>query len=410
MSLDVRLPDLGGAVTHAKLTVWLKREGDRVSGGEPIAEVETDKTSVEIEAPGAGVLAKIQVSEGTENVPIHSLLAVIVDGASPRASAASIASARDAAPLHSTAGAEMVLPATPAVSGSRRSDSGDAEIPATPLARRMAYAAGISLTDIGGTGPGGSITKEDVDAVLGRDGRTSHTPPPAIAERPGGFDVQPLSTLRRVTAERLTHAKQTIPHFYLRIDCAMDRVALMRQQLNGRTEERFSFTVFTVRAAALALRKVPTANSLWVDGAIRLCKSIDIAVAVNTPAGLIAPVIRGADEKALVALAREMRTASELARAGTLKPDDYAGGTFTISNLGMYGVSGLYAIINPPQTCILGIGAVEQRPVVREQAVVAGTMMTCTLSADHRALDGATGAELLAAFRELIEDPWALIL
>jgi pyruvate dehydrogenase E2 component (dihydrolipoamide acetyltransferase) len=190
----------------------------------------------------------------------------------------------------------------------------------------------------------------------------------------------------------------------------MDRVAAMRQELNARGPVKFSFTVFAIRAAALALRKVPAANSSWVDGTIRLFPHADIAVAVNTPAGLITPIVRRAEEKPLVAIARELADLSERARQGQLKPDEYSDGTFTISNLGMYGVTSLYPIVNPPQTCILGVGAVEQRPVVRDNAVTIATMMTCTLSADHRALDGVGGAEFLAAFRELIEDPWGLIL
>jgi pyruvate dehydrogenase E2 component (dihydrolipoamide acetyltransferase) len=278
----------------------------------------------------------------------------------------------------------------------------------------MAYVAGISLVGITGTGPGGRITKEDVDAVVRPTPRIEARPaPPArpVAEPAAAlYDVHPLSTLRRVTAERLVHAKQTIPHFYLLVDCAMDQVARLREELNARGQEHFSLTAFTIRAAALALQKVPAANSAWNDGAVRVYKTADIALAVNTPSGLIAPIIRQAEQKSLVTIAREMRTLTEAARSGRLKPEDYSGGTFTISNLGMNGVTSLYPIINPPQSCILGVGAMEERPVVRNHALTVGLVMTCTLSADHRAIDGATGAEFLAAFRQLIEDPWALVL
>ena len=430
MPLEVRLPELGGSVTHAKLSVWLKREGDRVSAGEPIAEVETDKTSVEIEAPGDGVLAKIHVSEGADQVPIHALLALIaVDGAvcDTEASAKGGEGAPSAVPPVAVTSVDVSRAdvARQVVverfvdaanrSATVRTDGPDADIPASPFVRRMAYAAGISLARITGTGPGGRITKQDVDGVLGRRSRVQPAPEvtPATAaasDEPAAYDVQPPSRLRRVTAERLAQAKQTIPHFYLRIDCAMDRVAQIRHELNARGEAKLSFTAFMVRAAALALRKVPAANALWVDGEVRIYRTADIAVAVNTPSGLIAPVIRRADEKSLLTIAREMRDLSERARTGQLEPADYSGGTFTISNLGMYGVSSLYPIINPPQTCILGLGAIEQRPIVRDQAITIRTMMTCTLSADHRALDGAMGSEFLAAYRRLIEDPWGLIL
>jgi pyruvate dehydrogenase E2 component (dihydrolipoamide acetyltransferase) len=224
------------------------------------------------------------------------------------------------------------------------------------------------------------------------------------------YEVQPLSAARRVTAERLAQAKQTIPHFYLRIDCNMDHVARVRQELAARGDEKFPLTAFTIRAAALALQRVPGANSAWVDGTVRVYKTADIAVAVNTRSGLIAPIVRQAEQKSLRIIAREVEALAARARDGRLKPEDYSGGTFTISNLGMYGVTSLYPIINPPQSCILGIGALEERPVVRDHALAVGAVMTCTLSADHRAVDGVAGAEFLAAFRQLIEDPWALFL
>jgi pyruvate dehydrogenase E2 component (dihydrolipoamide acetyltransferase) len=233
-------------------------------------------------------------------------------------------------------------------------------------------------------------------------------PAPAVNTAP--YEVQPLSAARRVTAERLTHAKQTIPHFYLRIECAMDHVAQVRQELNARGDEKFPLTAFTIRAAALALQRVPAANSAWIDGAVRVYNTADIAVAVNTSSGLMAPIVRQAERKSLQTIAREMQALASRARDGQLRPEDYAGGTFTISNLGMYGVTSLYPIINPPQSCILGIGALEERPVVRDHALAVGAVMSCTLSADHRAIDGVAGAEFLAAFRQLIEDPWALFL
>jgi len=217
--------------------------------------------------------------------------------------------------------------------------------------------------------------------------------------------------MRRVAAARLQEAKQTVPHFYLRIECAADAVLEFKTRVNAHSDElKVTLTDIIVRAAALALRKVPLANSTWADNAVRVYDSADIAVAVNTPTGLITPIVRRADRKGLAAISRELKALTERAREGKLKPEEYTGGTFTVSNLGMYGVESLYAIINPPQSCILGIGAAVRRPVVRGDQVTIGTILTCTLSADHRAIDGATGAELLAEFRELIEQPGLLAL
>lgn len=216
--------------------------------------------------------------------------------------------------------------------------------------------------------------------------------------------------MRRVSAERLTQSKQQIPHFYLRVECAMDELAHARDQLNAKVAEKISFTAFTLRAVALALMKVPAANTMWADGAVRRYRAADLAVAVNTPRGLIAPIVRHADSKPLAAINREIRELAEKARAGRLEPAEYSGGTCTVSNLGMFGVTSLYPIINPRQTCIVGLGAIEERPVVRNHQLAVGQMMTATLAADHRALDGATGAQFLAAFRQLIEEPLLLML
>jgi pyruvate dehydrogenase E2 component (dihydrolipoamide acetyltransferase) len=301
----------------------------------------------------------------------------------------------------------------------------DHDVKASPLARRMAAAAGIVLGTIPGTGPGGRITRADVDAHLGAtthtvsgpaSATTRVTPPEAAesfvlpADDPSRYALTPLSTMRRVTGKRLTQSKQQIPHFYLRIECVMDDVARARTEINGQRTDKLSFTAFTLRAAALALRKVPAANAMWADGAVRLYNTVDLAVAVNTSSGLIAPIVRAAEQKSVVALNDEVRALAERGRLGTLKPEEYNGGTCTVSNLGMFGVTSLYPIINPPQTCILGLGAIEERPVVRGRAVAVGLMMTCTLAADHRALDGATGAEFLAAFRDFIQDPWSLLM
>lgn len=432
------MPELGGSVTQAKLSAWLKQEGDRVSRGQPIAEVETDKTNVEVEAPDDGVLARIHVSAGTDGVAVNDLLAVILAEGSvadapqpvaPNGSASVLPAAERPAPAPASAaqreprGDPRPVPRGPSSSRTVAADAAssgeplDADVPASPMARRMAYAAGLSLVTIKGSGPGGRITKADVDKALGPRQERVSLPPRAGAtttplpdDDPSEYDVSALSTMRRVSAERLTLSKQTIPHFYLSADCAMDAVARIRADINARGSEPVSITAFVLRATALALRKVPAANAMWADGAVRRYKAVNLAVAVNTPSGLIAPVIRNAADKSVAALNGELRGLAERAREGRLKPDDYGGGTCTVSNLGMFGVTSLFPIINPPQACILGFGAIEERPVVRDHAVAIGQVMTCTLSADHRALDGAGGAELLAAFRQFIEDPWSLLL
>jgi pyruvate dehydrogenase E2 component (dihydrolipoamide acetyltransferase) len=433
MSIEIRLPQLGESITHAKLSLWLKKEGERVSRGDVIAEVETDKTSVEIESPGDGILSHIHVPAGTDSVAIDELLAVLDSGTQDVPSNAADESARRESPhvvhladARSSERTAAAVAAVPVAAGSH--DPAPVarfqpDVAASPLARRMAYAAGLSLSAIRGTGSGGRITKEDVDAALGP---ASQKPAPAgrpaspVTTRGAAFplpaddstryELEALSTMRRVSAERLTQSKQNIPHFYLRVECSMDEVSRVRDQLNARAAEKLSFTAFTLRAAALALKRVPAANAMWADGSVRLYKVVDLAVAVNTPSGLIAPVVRNADEKSVVTINREIRELAERARAGRLKPEEYTGGTCTVSNLGMFGVTSLYPIINPPQTCILGVGAIEERPVVRDHALAVGRMMTCTLAADHRALDGAIGAEFLSTFRQFAEDPWALLL
>lgn len=400
----VRLPDLGTGVPKAKLIAWLKREGEAVAIGDPIAEVETDKTTVEIPSPASGVLARIAVPAGTEDVALDALLAYIAD--IDDASAGRTTVSTTAAPTSGTAprserrqpspSAEVMAVARAPIEALAPALVATGPTPPSSLfVQRMVEAAGLSLGQLSGSGTGGRIMRGDIEAAL-------NTAPPDLGP------PQPLSALRRVTGERLTHAKQTIPHFYLRTECRMDHVARARHEFNARNDIKLSFTAFVVRAVALALRDVPAANTWWIDGRVRACTTVDVAVAVMTPAGLIAPVIRRADERSVVTAAQELDALAERARAGKLLPDEYANGSFTISNLGMYGVTGLYPIINPPQTCILGVGAIEERAITNDGAVVAGLMMTATLSADHRALDGVTGAEFLAAFRRRIEDPWRL--
>ena len=448
MPIEVRLPQLAESMTSAKLAAWLKREGDSITTGEPLAEVETDKTNVELEAPSSGVLQKLYVAAGTD-VAVGTLLAVIaeqssrtepsqptpqadsgkpapVGAAQGRSSSAAVASAaadRGNTPAAAPAPAASVPPAE---------SPGEASAPkiaATPLAIRMAKLAGLDLSAIQTRAAGARITKADVETAL-RHRRSSSGMPnadPAAesplaspltrasetsrSSAPGSFEDRALSAMRRVTAARLQQAKQMIPHFYLRVDCVIDALMDLRAKINGRNAGvKVTVTDFIVLAAALALRKVPLANSAWMDTAVRVFDSVDIAVAVNTPNGLIAPIVRASHLKTLGVISRELKELSERARKGQLKPDEYTGGTFTISNLGMFGVTSITPIINPPQSCILGVGAIEQRPVVTDGQLAVGRVMSCTIAADHRAVDGATGAELLAEIRRLIEDPISMAL
>ena len=425
---EFRLPQLADSVTSVRLSLWLKQEGDRVEAGEPIVEVETDKTNVELEAPVSGVLRAIRIAAGVEGLEAGVVLALIADAsaddgavsapgseASEQGPAVAIAAA---APM---AVAPPVDDAPPPVEVEPRAaapESGD--IAATPIARRMGGVAGVALGAITGTGRDGRITKADVERVLADRIGISATSgvlavpalidDDAVVRSAGRFHDEELSAMRRVTATRMQQAKQTVPHFYLRIECAADAaLALLASAKQLRPDLSPTVTDLVIRASALALRKVPRANSSWVDGRVRLYEDADIAVAVNTPTGLITPVVRGADKKDLAAVATETQGLFARARDGRLRPDEYAGGTFTISNLGMYGVESLYAIVNPPQSCILGVGAAVSRPVAVANEVRVGQVMVCTLSADHRVIDGAVGAELLAAIRDHIEQPGLML-
>jgi pyruvate dehydrogenase E2 component (dihydrolipoamide acetyltransferase) len=395
MSIEVRLPQLAEEMTSAKVAGWLKKEGDPITVGDIIAEIETDKTNVELEAPGSGVLEKIHVPVG-QSATVGDLLAVIGEQAT----------ATPPTP-HQPAEMPAVSDIPPSSIASVETPAASADALATPLAARMARVAGLDLSSIRPTGAGGRITKTDVDNALGRQ----QPVPTARTTKSHPFEDQPLSAMRRVTAERLQLAKQTIPHFYLQVDCNVEALLNLRAQVNaGRPDVKVTVTDFLVLAISRALCKVRVANSMWMDGALRVFNSVDIAVAVNTPKGLITPVIRGTEQKTLTVVSRELKELAGRARNGQLKADEYTGGTFTLSNLGMFGVGRIIPIINPPQSCILGVGAIESRPVVNDGHVAVGQLMACTLAADHRAIDGATGAELLSEIRRLIEQPMSLVL
>ena len=426
MPIQILMPALSPTMTEGTLAKWLKGEGDSVESGDILAEIETDKATMEIEAVDEGVLGKIMIAEGSEGVPVNTVIAVLLEEGEDAsaldgmdaAPAAAAPSAPEPAPQAASA-APTPQPATaspipPAASAAER-------IFASPLARRMADQAGLDLTAVGGSGPNGRIVKRDIEAALSGGHPTTAPATAAVpvarpAPQPGvAYTEIANSTMRKVIAQRLSEAKRDIPHFYLSVDCEIDALLALRQDLNGRSPDgegayKLSVNDFVVRAVALALRQVPAANATWTEEAILLYTTVDVSVAVATPGGLITPVLRNADTKGLAAISNEVKDLAGRARDGKLVPEEYQGGGFTISNLGMYGVKDFSAIINPPQSCILAVGAGEQRPVVHDGALAIATVMTCTLSVDHRSVDGAVGAELMAAFKRLVEEPLTMLL
>jgi pyruvate dehydrogenase E2 component (dihydrolipoamide acetyltransferase) len=415
-------------MTEGTLARWLKKEGDTIRAGDVIAEIETDKATMEVEAVDEGVLGKILVADGTQNVKVNDPIAVLEGEGTdaPPATAPKEAPKQEAgevaAPVQSTPPASAVK-APPAVNGH---DSGE-RIFASPLARRMAAQAGIDLAGVKGSGPNGRIVRADIEAVRAHDVaapvaaapassvRAAPAPVPA-AEITAAGKLVPFSNVKRVTARRLAEAKQTIPHFYVSIDVELDALLKLRAELNARAPKngagayKLSVNDMLIKACAQALRRVPGVNASYTDDGVFLYDDVDISVAVSIPDGLITPIIRNADQKTVAVISNEGRGLFERAKAGKLKPAEFQGGSFSISNMGMYGVRDFSAIINPPQSAILAVAAGEARPVVRDGALAVATVMTCTISVDHRVIDGAMAAEWLAAFKAAVQDPLGLLL
>ena len=416
MPTQILMPALSPTMTEGTLARWLKGEGDAVEPGDIVAEVETDKATMEIEAVDEGVLGRILVAEGTEGVEINTPIAVLVGEGE---SAAHIAEpAAPAAPAEVPAAAPA-----PGGNGAPPAPKPGERIFASPLARRMAAQAGLELASLSGSGPRGRIVKRDIEAALAK-APAAPAPEPAAAPSPpaprapeappapeSGTVAVPNTGMRKTIARRLAESKQTIPHFYLTVDCDIDALLKTRKELNERSDAyRLSVNDFVVKAAALALRKTPEANASWTDAATLRYERVDVAVAVAVEGGLVTPVVRDADNKGLAEISAEMADFAARARDGKLKPEEYRGGGFSVSNLGMYGIREFAAVINPPQAGILAIGAGEKRPAVKDGALAIATMMSCTLSGDHRVIDGAIGARFLAAFKGLVEDPLTMLL
>ncbi len=463
MPIEIRMPALSPTMTEGNLARWLKHEGDPVSPGDVLAEIETDKATMEIEAVDEGRLGRILIGDGTEGVAVNTPIALLLEeGEDASASAAPPPAApAKAAPVESAGETGASVPAagggkaqtapsttptaaaaaaTPTVAKAGNGADRGGRIFASPLAKRMAEQAGIDLGLLQGSGPHGRIIKVDIERAIRAGGQgpaKAAAPPPAAGARPqapaapgpapapmpvpaaqppaAAVTEQPLSNMRKVIARRLTEAKQTIPHFYLSMDCELDALLELRKELNGRAGADYKLSVndFVIKAAALALRKVPKANASFGGDKVYLYRDVDIGVAVAIPEGLVTPVVRNADQKGLATISHEMRDFSARARdpgGMKLKPEEYQGGSLSISNLGMYGVRDFQAVINPPQASILAVGAGEQRPVIKDGALASAMVMTVTLSIDHRVLDGAIGAELLQAFKGYIQDPLAMLL
>jgi pyruvate dehydrogenase E2 component (dihydrolipoamide acetyltransferase) len=434
MATNILMPALSPTMTEGTLARWLKKEGEKVAAGDVIAEIETDKATMEVEAVDEGVLGKILVADGTVGVKVNDPIAILIDadeavpvsstkGSATKDSATKGAAAPAAQPAPVAAAAEPVV--APAPAGANGHAGGD-RIFVSPLARRMARQAGIDLASLKGSGPNGRIVKADIEAAQSGGARVSAAPPlvpppltkpaPVAAPITAPHHLMPNTSMRRVIARRLAEAKQQIPHFYVTVDVELDALLKLRAELNARSPKdgagvfKLSVNDLVIKASALALRRVPKVNASYTDEAIVLYDDVDISVAVSIDDGLITPIIRSADRKGLAAISNEMKELAGRARAGKLKPEEFQGGGFSISNLGMFGVREFAAIINPPQGAILAVGAGEQRPVVKAGALAVATVMSCTLSVDHRVVDGALGAEWLAAFKSIIEDPLSLML
>lgn len=440
MSREIVLPALSPTMTEGNLTKWLKQEGDAVRIGDVIAEVETDKATMEIEAEEEGTIGKIVIPEGTEGVQVNSTIAILLQGAESGEALAkpkpveAIRPSADAAPARPT-GTEIEAPVTGKIMTLPVPvDAGEvidttAGMAMSPLARRIAVRARLDLSSIRGSGPNGRIMKSDVEGLLGRAGKNDRyrrqpgarpeTSRPSqtaeeVATLAGGqpYELVPHSSMRRTIARRLSESKQTIPHFYQTVDCNVDRLLRARSEINSLAEgeKKVSVNDFVIRAAAIALSKVPAANASWSDEGVLQWTDVDIAVAVAVENGLVTPIVRKANTKGLRQISSEMQDLASRAKAGKLKLHEFQGGSFSISNLGMYGIKSFSAVINPPHGCILAIGAAERRTVVVDDAVSVATMVTCTLSADHRVVDGAVGAEFLGVFKKLMEDPLSFVL
>jgi pyruvate dehydrogenase E2 component (dihydrolipoamide acetyltransferase) len=451
MPTNILMPALSPTMEKGNLAKWLKKEGDKVRSGDVIAEIETDKATMEVEAADEGTLAKIVVPEGTQDVAVNSVIAVLAgEGEDVKAAAAGAAKAPPpkpaeapkaaAAPQPPKAAPPSALPqptpapkAAPPPAPTPAPRAGGNRIFSSPLARRLAKEAGIDLSRVQGSGPHGRVIARDIAAAKsgaalrapGAAPAGAPMPPPATPSDAqiralypeGSYDFVPHDNMRKIIAQRLTLSKQTIPHFYLTLDCDIGKLLSARAEINaaapkdkdGKPAYKISVNDFVIKALALALQRVPDANVTWTEAGMLHHHHSDIGVAVAIPGGLMTPVVRQAETKSLSTISNEMKDYAARAHTRHLKPEEYQGGSTAVSNLGMYGIKDFAAVINPPHATILAVGAGEERAVVRDGAIVPAHIMTVTLSTDHRAVDGALGAELMKVFKSLIENPVLMV-
>ncbi|MCK1336228.1 pyruvate dehydrogenase complex dihydrolipoamide acetyltransferase [Bradyrhizobium sp. 38] len=446
MPINILMPALSPTMEKGNLAKWLKKEGDKVKSGDIIAEIETDKATMEVEAIDEGTIARILVPEGTQDVPVNDVIAVLAgEGEDVKAAGAAKPSASTAPPK--AAEAPAPAPAAPK-SASPKSAPPPAATPAakaaaapaaqgnghggrvfsSPLARRLAKDAGVDVAMVTGTGPHGRVVARDVELAKSGKGlkaqaaASSGAPSsaPTMSDKqilslfePGSYEVVPHDGMRRTIAQRLTASIQNVPHFYLTIDCDIGKLLAAREQINAAAPKdkekkplyKISVNDFVIKAMAVALQKIPNCNVSWTESGMVKHHHSDVGVAVAMPGGLITPIIRKAETKTLSTISNEMKDFATRARSRKLKPEEYQGGTTAVSNLGMFGISHFTAVINPPHATILAVGTSEERPVVRGGKIEIANMMSVTLSCDHRAIDGALGGELIGAFKQLIENP-----
>ncbi len=446
MPTNILMPALSPTMEKGNLAKWLKKEGDKIKSGDVIAEIETDKATMEYEAVDEGTLAKIVVPEGTQDVAVNAVIAVLAgEGEDVKAAASGAAKPVPAAKAPEAPKPQAPVPKaaapapqsaptpktpTPAAPVQAPRSEGSNRIFSSPLARRLAKDAGLDLARVQGSGPHGRVIARDIeDAKSGkgvaRPGAASGgTIAPSMSDaqiralyEDGSYELIPHDGMRRTIAQRLTASVQTVPHFYETMDCDIGRLLAAREEINaaapkdkdGKPAYKLSVNDFVIKALALALQRVPNANVSWTEAGMLKHKHSDVGVAVALPGGLITPIVRNAESKSLSAISNEMRDLAARARARKLKPNEYQGGTTSVSNLGMYGIKDFTAVINPPQSTILAVGAGEERAVVRKGALAVATIMSVTLSCDHRSVDGALGAELIVAFKKLIENPVMMV-
>ncbi len=406
MPIKILMPALSPTMTEGDLTKWLKRQGDKVSAGEVIAEIETDKATMEVEAVDEGILAKILVPEGTEGVIVNSLIAVLIEEDEKDADIDAFILKNQPLSVSDITSKTTIITETavsPNLSNHKENiPEVKTRIFASPLAKRIASIEGISLSDIVGSGPRSRIVKSDVLAFE----KNSKSSPRRNNEE---YILVPNNNMRKVIAKRLMESKLTVPHFYLSIECVMDDVLKLREQINinfaDDKSKKLSVNDFIILATAKALKDVPQANASWTDSAIMMYNNIDISIAVAIDGGLITPIIKNADQKNIHKISSEMKDLAKRAKENALSPNEFQGGGFSISNLGMYGIKNFSAIINPPQGCIMAVGASSKRPVVINDKLEIRTIMDVTISCDHRVVDGAVGALFLNAFKKYIEAP-----